>query len=147
MEILDPDLWNDDGTPKRPSKAYMDGLAVIQANYEGMARLVDETKPVERSDKPVVSTGESYLNYARIKREARSQRSPEVGDIVHFWGGKADEPELDHCFAAIVMEVASFNHEATIRVHVPHEAFMDWHVDHDEDKGHDTWHWPCGEGQ
>jgi hypothetical protein len=123
MEILDPDLWNDDGTPKRPSKEYMESLAEAQQG-----------------------DGSVFLSFARIKREAKQERGPEIGDIVHFWGGKED-PAYDHCFAAIVMEVESFTDVATIRVHVPHEAFMDWHVDHDEDKGHDTWHWPCGEGR
>lgn len=123
MEILDPDLWNDDGTPKRPSAQYMQRL--------------DEAQQGDNS---------VFLNFARIKREARAARAPEIGDIVHFWGGK-ENPEHDHCFAAIVMETETFSDAATIRVHVPHEAFMDWHCDHDEEKGHNTWHWPCGEGQ
>lgn len=140
MEILDPDLWNDDGTPKRPSKAYMEGLEVVQGFTDGLMKVVDATQPVERSDKPVKSTGEAFMNYARVKRETKAARPPEIGDIVHFWSEGT-------CYAAIAMEIASFSHEATIRVHVPHEAFRDQRVDHDEDRGHDTWHWPCGEGQ
>ena len=26
MDLLDPDLWNDDGTARRPSQEYMDRL-------------------------------------------------------------------------------------------------------------------------
>ena len=137
MEILDPDLWNDDGTPKRPSQNYMKRLREAQD-----LEAIDPATPVKRERE----LDDAFLNYARIRQDAKQQRPPEVGDIVHFWGGKED-PTHDHCFAAIVMETESFTDAATIRVHVPHEAFMDWHVDHDEDKGHDTWHWPCGEGR
>lgn len=124
MEILDPDLWNDDGTPKRPSKEYMEGLEQVQA---------------------IPVPGESrFMSYARLRREAKAQRSPEVGDIVHFW---ADGP----CRAAIVMETESFSDAATLRVHIPNEPFQDWHVAHNEDKASEgdefSWHWPCGEGR
>jgi len=142
MEILDPDLWNDDGTPKRPSKEYMDGLAVIQAGYEGLAKIADSTQEVHVTDKPVVQADSAYINYARIKRQARESRAPEVGDIVHFW-----DSEKIRCRASIVMETDPFSDAATLRVHIPHEAFQDWHADHSEDKTQDTWHWPCGEGQ
>jgi len=134
MEILDPDLWNDDGTPKRPSKEYMQRLEEAQH-----LEAVDPETPAKRARE----LDDAFLNYARIKREAREARSPEVGDIVHFWHG-----EKATCFAAMVMEVESFGHLATIRVHVPHKPFEDWTVDHDETKERDEcWHWPCGEGQ
>lgn len=122
MEILDPDLWNDDGTPKRPSKEYMQRLEDVQS--------ID---------------GGAFLNFARIKREAKAQRGPEVGDIVHFW----DEQNVA-CRAAIVMETESFGDGAMVRVHIPHESFQDWQCGHDEDKRVEnlpSWHWPCGEGQ
>lgn len=133
MEILDPDLWNDDGTPKRPSQAYMRRLEEMQD-----LEAVDPETPVKRA----AEQHEAYLNYARIKRQAREARAPEVGDIVHYWD---DEKAL--CRAAMVMEIDPFSDAATLRVHIPHEAFQDWHVDHGEDKGKETWHWPCGEGQ
>ena len=118
MEILDPDLWNDDGTPKRPSKEYMQRL--------------DEA---QRDD------GGAFLNFARIRREAKAQRPPEVGDLAHFWND-------DTCYAAIVMETESFGHGACLRVHIPRKPFEDWQAEHDETKGTaETWHWPCGEGQ
>jgi hypothetical protein len=119
MEILDPDLWNDDGTPKRPSKEYMERLEQAQS-----------------------ADGGAFLNYARIKRDARAARSPEVGDIVHWW-----DVEDATCRAAMVMETESFGDGALLRVHIPHEAFQDWQCDHDENKGDGTFHWPCGEGQ
>lgn len=131
-----PDIWNEDGTPKVPDPAkYGDPEKYAQTPFADLG-----------ADGWAHANQSTYLNYARIKREARAQRSPEIGDIVHFWGGKED-PAHDHCFAAIVMETETFTDTATIRVHVPHGAFMDWRVDHDEDKGHDTWHWPCGEGR
>lgn len=130
MEILDPDLWNDDGTPKRPSQEYMQRLNEAQRDVGVVAATGD----------PELST--NYLNYARIKREARENRAPEIGDIVHFW-----DDEMARCRAAIVMEVEPFNDVATLRVHVPHEASQDWTVDHGEDKAPTTWHWPCGEGR
>lgn len=120
MEILDPDLWNDDGTPKKPTTEYM-----------------------QRLDEAQQEQGGAFLNYARIKREARAQRGPEVGDIVHFWGN-----EEGKCFAAIVMETASFSHDAELRVHIPHKPFEDWFSVHDEERSEAAgWHWPCGEGQ
>lgn len=133
MEILDPDLWNDDGTPKRPSQQYMRRLEEMQ-DLEAL----DPETPKKRAEE----LREAYINYARVKREAREARSPEVGDIVHYWDGL-----LATCRAAIVMETDSFSDAATLRVHIPNEAFQDWHVDHSEGKDRDTWHWPCGEGQ
>lgn len=135
MEILDPDLWNDDGTPKRPSKEYMERLDAAQRDVGIAAETGDPALAV------------SYLSYARIKREAKAARSPEVGDIVHAWTGET-------CRAAIVMETDSFGDGALLRVHVPkyrgpaEGMFVDLETPHDEDKEFsDTWHWPCGEGR
>lgn len=139
MEILDPDLWNDDGTPKRPTKAYMDGLAAIQAHGEGLMRVVDTTTPVDAAEKQIVDS--SFMNFARIKRETKAARSPEVGDIVHWYD------ERGVCRAAIVMETESFTDNAELRVHIPKEPYVDAYADHDENKSDNTWHWPCGEGQ
>lgn len=134
MEILDPDLWNDDGTPKRPSKEYMERLDQAQQDQGGaFAGLPDV----------VVQTTDAYMNIARIRREAKAQRSPEIGDIVHWWDEKGAV-----CRAAMVMEIESFGDGALLRVHIPHESFQDWQCAHDEDKEFSgTWHWPCGEGQ
>lgn len=143
MEILDPDLWNDDGTPKRPSQQYMRRLEEMQ-DLEAL----DPETPKKRSEE----LREAYINYARVKREAREARPPEVGDIVHFWDAESTGGAV--CRAAIVMETESFGHGAMLRVHIPHQAFQDWQCDHDERKvltdteGEPlTWHWPCGEGQ
>lgn len=132
MEILDPDLWNDDGTPKRPSKEYMQRLQEAQD-----AEALDPETPGKRQRE----LDDAFLNYARIKREARAQRSPEVGDIVHWYD------ERGACRAAIVMETYSFNDTAELRVHIPKEHYADAVADHDESKSDNTWHWPCGEGQ
>lgn len=119
MEILDPDLWNDDGTPKKPSKTYMKNLEEAQVGAEQ-------------------AFDQAYMSYARVRRELKENQPASVGDIVHFWDG-------DRCRAAIVMEVETFSHAATLRVHIPHEAFQDWHVDHEEGKGPNSWHWPEGD--
>lgn len=133
MEILDPDLWNDDGTPKRPSKVYMDGL--------------NEAQHLEALDPETRAKRDAELAEAmRLYRiTAAKERAPEVGDIVHFWGG-------EKCRAALVMETEG--HSATLRVHIPNASFQDWTVDHDEeewkfDQGDPMffWHWPCGEGR
>ncbi len=145
MDILDPDLWNDDGTPKRPSKEYMaslDAVGTFQAHAEELQRLVDETITVSTSEKPVIQASNgSYLNYARLRREAKAARSPEVGDIVHFWTGEV-------CRPAIVMETDSFGDGALLRVVIPADASCDEQTQHDEEKEFQgTWHWPCGEGR
>lgn len=89
--------------------------------------------------------GGAFLNYARIKQEAKAARAPEVGDIVHYW-----DDENSKCRAAIVMETEAFNDNAELRVHIPHETYADAYAVHDETKagaGEGTWHWPCGEGR
>lgn len=137
MEILDPDLWNDDGTPKKPSAEYMENLKVAQR-----LEAIDPTTPAKRE----AEQREAYMNYARIKREAKAQRAPEVGDIVHAWDGTEGA-----CRAAMVMETSSFNHNAEIRVHIPRKPYEDWFAVHAETNREEypegSWHWPCGEGQ
>jgi len=143
MEILDPDLWNDDGTPKKPSQEYMKRLEenpVFQQFTEGLAKIAESTTEVIATGE-VVQGDVGFFSYARIRREAKAARSPETGDIVHFWDG-------EQCRAAIVMETSSFSDDATMRVHIPHKPFEDWTSEHDEDKDlAGTYHWPCGEGQ
>lgn len=117
-------LWNEDGTPKRPDPTqYGDPEKYAQTPFADLA------------------ADQEYLNFARIKREAREQRSPEVGDIVHWF----DEKGV--CRAAIVTETDSFSDTAELRVHIPREPYADARADHDEGKSDNTWHWPCGEGQ
>lgn len=135
MDILDPDLWNDDGTPKRPSQQYMRRLEEMQD-----LEAVDPETPKKRA----AEQREAYLNYARVKRETKAARPPEVGDIVHFWDST---DERNGCYAAIVIETSSFEHDAHLHVFVPGRAYEDWQSAHSEDKEELTWHWPCGEGQ
>lgn len=123
--MLDPDLWNDDGTPKRPSKQYMDSLEVMQT-----LEAVDPTLPARRAEEQ----HQAFLSYVAAKRELREHQAPAVGDVVHFW-----DDEKARCRAAMVMEIEG--HVATLRVHIPHEAFQDWEADHDEDRRANTWHW------
>lgn len=132
MEILDPDLWNDDGTPKRPTQQYMRRLEEAQD-----LEAIDPETPVKRQ----AELDDAYLNYARIRRQAREARAPEVGDIVHWYD------ERGVCRAAIVLETESFNDNAELRVHIPKEPYADAYAEHDEGKSDSTWHWPCGEGQ
>lgn len=125
MEIMDPDLWNDDGTPKKPSKQYMKNLEEAQL---GASKEFDQ----------------SYLDYIRAKEELKAGTAPVVGDVVHAWDGKAGL-----CRAAIVMEVDRRTHHAEIRVHVPRQPFEDWyaiHVEGDARLEHEegSWHWAEG---
>lgn len=127
--MLDPDLWNDDGTAKAPTQERMDTLEELQSGESG-----------------------AFFNYARIKRDAKAERPPEVGDIVHFWGG-------GQCRAAIVIKTETFNHNCELNVFFPRELVEQgeefvrkeseqfWYADHDEGRVAETWHWPCGEGQ
>lgn len=112
MEILDPDLWDDDGNAKKPTQEYMDGLEEIQA--------VDPR----------------WVEDLRV--ETLNLRAATVGDIVHFW-----DHENGVCRAAIVMEADPMGHTAELRVHIPRRPFEDWAVDHNENRGENTWHWPC----
>ncbi len=139
MEILDPDLWNDDGTPKRPTKAYMASLDQAQQAQGGVfAGLVQEDLAAMRVDEPSTS----YMNYARIKRETKAARPPEVGDIVHLW-----DHEQAVCRAAVVTQTEALNHDCELHVFVPRQAAEFWFAVHSETKGDESWHWPCGEGQ
>lgn len=123
MEILDPDLWNDDGTPKVPSQQYMRRLEEVQD--------LEAIDP-ETAEKRAAEQAEAMRLY---RAQSQMQTAPVIGDVVHFW-----DDENARCRAAIVMEI-EVGHVATLRVHVPHEAFQDWTCDHDEDKGQNTWHW------
>ena len=133
MEILDPDLWNDDGTPKRPTKAYMDNLKAAQD-----LEAVDSTIPAKR----IAEQDDAFLNYARVKRETKAARPPEVGDIVHLW-----DHEQAVCRAAVVTQTEALNHDSELHVFVPRKPAEFWFAVHDESKGDESWHWPCGEGQ
>lgn len=120
MEILDPDLWNDDGTPKRPSRQYMESL--------------NEAQMIEAMDPEVIARRQKENEEAFVLSRKRllAETAPVVGDVVHFWDG-------EHCRAAIVMEIE--DHEATLRVHIPNKPFEDWTAGHDEGKSDDSWHW------
>lgn len=128
-------LWNEDGTPKRPDPTQY-GDPEKYAQHPAADLAADEPGLLIDNE----ATGWSSM--ARWRQQAKVMRSPEVGDIVHFWHG-----EKATCFAAMVMETDSFTDDAEIRVHVPYKAFQDWRSAHDEGKGDETWHWPCGEGQ
>lgn len=120
MEILDPDLWNDDGTPKRPTEDYMQRLKEAQ-DMEALMEGLAEKRAAEA---------------AEAARQFKAMLAPTVGDIVHFW-----DDEAARCRAAMVMETPPGT-GVELRVHVPHESFQDWCADHDEDRAPNTWHWP-----
>lgn len=128
MEILDPDLWNGDGTPKRPSKQYMQRLQEAQD-----AEAVDPDTP----DKRAAEVAEAYISYARLRRVAKQERIPGVGDVVHLW-----DDEQTRCRAAVVTEVDPFGDSCELHVFVPRKPSEFWYAAHDEDKGAETWHWP-----
>lgn len=128
MEILDPDLWNDDGTPKRPSKQYMQRLQEAQD-----AEAVDPDTP----DKRAAEVAEAYISYARLRRLAKQERFATVGDIVHLW-----DHEQGCCRAALVVDTESLSDNCELHVFVPKKPAEFWYAAHDEDKGAETWHWP-----
>lgn len=125
MQILDPDLWNDDGTPKRPTKKYMESLKEAQDL---------EAADPETPRKVAAEKAEAFISYARAKREALENTPATLGDVVHFWDG-------DRCRAAVVIETETFTDACTLQVFIPHEAAQCWVVDHNEDKVPESWHW------
>lgn len=130
MKILDPDLWNDDGTPKRPSKQYMDSL-----NEAQRLEAINPDTPKKRAEEQ----REAYLSYARIKRQVKAHTPPSVGDVVHLW-----DYEQACCRAALVVATETFNDNAELHVFVPKKPAEFWYAVHDEGKGPDSWHWPEG---
>lgn len=131
MEILDPDLWNDDGSPRKPSQSYMRRLEEAQD-----LQAVDPETPKKIAEQQA----EAYRSYVRIQAEAKAMRPASVGDIVHLW-----DNEIAKCRAALVLETAAFDHSCELQVFVPHEEAQFWNAAHDEDKAPDTWHWPEGD--
>lgn len=132
---LDPDLWNDDGTAKKPSQEYMERLGehpVFEEYVTRMAEIVESTSEVHVTDKSVVvDAGEAFIAFQAGNKTAA------IGDVVHFWDGET-------CRAAIAMEVEG--HTATLRVHIPHQPFEDWEADHDETRENaGTWHFTWGQ--
>jgi len=112
------ELWNEDGTPKRPVPPDTDDAfrEIVQS----------ESKAHEQ---------EAFLTYVKAKQEFKRNTPPTIGDVVHFWDGQ-------RCMAAMVAETEQYTHACTAHVFVPREACQWWHVDHDEAKETDnTWHW------
>lgn len=130
MEILDPDLWNEDGTPKKPTSEYMQRLDEAQRGGEVFARLAQE--------EPNAELAQAYAEHARLRQQARTTTPASMGDIVHFW-----DDSKARCRAAMVLETEPFSEAVTVRVHIPHEADQDWVCDHDENQAPNTWHWSC----
>lgn len=82
----------------------------------------------------------SFLNYARLRRQAREERDADVGDAVHFW-----DEEAARCRAAVVTQDDLATVELTIWP--PGDGFRSVRatgVKHDETKAGSSWHWPCG---
>ncbi|TXS35076.1 hypothetical protein EAO77_37915 [Streptomyces sp. t39] len=80
---------------------------------------------------------EHFLSYAREQQRAKAETDPDIGDVVHLWHGNA-------CRAAIV--TADDLTTWSLSFLMPGET--SWRciaeVEHDEGKGDNTWHWPCG---
>jgi hypothetical protein len=111
------ELWNEDGSPKRPVPPDTDDAfrSIIQS----------ESKASER---------EAYMSYARAKQEFKRGTPATIGDVVHFWDG-------ERCRAGMVAEIEMYSHACTIHVFIPNEACQWWHADHSEEKETNTWHW------
>lgn len=124
MEILDPDLWNDDGTAKRPSQEYMDRLEEAGTPFADLA------------------VNEAYVSHARRQRQVRMETPPGVGDIVHLW-----LPEGNHrqtCQAAIVTAMDPEDwHLIEVTALAPGVLVLQCYaqVPHDESKTVASWHW------
>jgi len=108
------ELWNEDGTPKRP--------------------VPPDTDQAFRSIVQSESEQEAYMSYVRAKQEYKRNTPATIGDVVHFWDG-------ERCRAGLVAEIESYTHACTIHVFIPNAACQWWHVDHSEEKAVNTWHW------
>lgn len=134
--VLDPDLWNDDGTAKPPTPERMEAL-----NEAQRLEAIDPEVPSRQAS----MLHDAFINHARIRQDAKTGRPPEVGDIVHGWDEKDGT-----CRAAMVIQTESFTHNAELVVFIPSAPQEQWYAEHDEEKtsaSEGTWHWPCGEGQ
>jgi hypothetical protein len=119
------EIWNEDGTPKRPEPN--------QGAEHAFADLAMADKSTNR---------ELYLSYARIRAEALANQPASVGDMVHVWTNGL-------CRAAIVTQTSVFDDEIHVSVFVPGELTVQplRDVAHDEKKSGyaPTYHWPESE--
>lgn len=79
-----------------------------------------------------------FFASARAQRSAKEERSPNVGDVVHF---KASGTA---CWAAIVTGVDDFSDNASLAMFPPGDTVTRVALDisHDESqRGMATWHW------
>jgi hypothetical protein len=83
----------------------------------------------------------SFISHARVRSAARTERDPLVGDMVHYW-----DPDVLACQAALVIAQDDFSPEISLTVFEKAGGTATAHgVEHDEDRGEDTWHWPESE--
>lgn len=112
------ELWNEDGTPKRPVPPDTDDAFRQIVQSEG-----------QRHEQ------EAFLTYVQAKQQFKKNTPATIGDVVHFWDG-------EQCRAAMVAETEAYSHAVTIHVFIPREACQWWHADHSEEKDVlNTWHW------
>lgn len=125
---MNPDLWNEDGTPKRPDPAEYDTSALYAQTP--FANLV--VPEYEGED-----DARTYVNYARLRAQAKVNTPAGIGDIVHYWHD-------DECYAAIVTRDAVLDDSSDGLFVFSDLANMSGTVKarHNEFKGRDTWHWP-----
>lgn len=136
---MNPNLWNEDGTPKRPDTNPYDtsalyaqtpfaNLVVPEADEDGMI-----TIPRHEGE----DDARTYVNYARLRAQAKVNTPAGIGDIVHYWHD-------DACYAAIVTRDAALDDSPDGLFVFSDLANMSGTVKarHSESKRRDTWHWP-----
>lgn len=128
---MNPDIWNDDGTPRLPE---MPNELIDQHPFADLAMDHRETQEPGTYEVGIESNA---VFMAKLARKAKARATPGVGDVVHWWDGQ-------RCVAAIVVETAMFEGESDVLTTFPPDGgFMAQGVgQHDEDKAVSTWHWP-----
>jgi hypothetical protein len=138
--VRDPNIWNADGTPRRPRAVGRDGEYLEEDATTSVLPFADFALggivvPEGRGREEIEEQNAIFMK--KLRRQAMTNRGPAIGDIVHFWDG-------DACVAAIVTETGDMAEDGDyLTVFQPRQQ-AGWSVAvlHDEDKPHGTWHWP-----
>lgn len=115
-------IWNEDGTPKRPEPD--------QGAEHAFADLGVNTGTNE----------ELFLSYGAARDRVARLTKGSIGDIVHYWYAATES-----CQAAIICSGPDLDDGLALFVLPNHQfaspSMMDG-IQHNEDRGDATWHWP-----
>lgn len=130
---MNPDIWNEDGTPKLPGPRDRSDETMPFADLT--ADQIKRGSLAYRSDSE--EERDAYVNYAKLRAEAMANQPATVGDVVHYW-------DSERCIAAIVTEAGVFDGDPDqLHLFFPGGPGSTTAAGaHNEGKVEDTWHWP-----